>query len=106
MDLNSIIRSENAERIQLVVNAKDLRDLLDGAMDFAMKTIKERDEPSYYTREEMLELLHVTDPTLTSYRKQGLIPEPVVMGGRVNYDKAEVRRYIEANRRKFKKISL
>lgn len=106
MDLNSIIRSENAERIQLVVNAKDLRDLLDGAMAFATKTIKERDEPTYYTREELLQLLDVTDPTLTSYRRKGLIPEPTTIGGRVLYDKAEVKRYLDQNKRKFNKVKL
>ena len=103
MDLNSIIRSDNAASIQLVVNAKDLRDLLDGAMAFAMKKIQERDEPTYYTRDELLELLHVSDPTLNNYRKKGLIPEPVTIEGRVLYDKAEVRKAIENNRRKFRK---
>ena len=91
MDLNSIIRSDNADKIQLVVNAKDLRDLLDGAIKFATKTIKERDEPTYYTREELQELLHVSAPTLLSYRKKGLVPEPTTIEGRVLYNKAEVR---------------
>lgn len=91
MDLNSIIRSEDAGNIQLVVTAKDLRDLLDGAIAWGMKTIKERDEPTYYSRDELLELLHVTDPTLLNYRKKGLIPEPVTIEGRVLYDKAKVR---------------
>lgn len=92
MDLNAIIRSENAANIQLVVNAKDLRDLLDGAIAWGMKTIKERDEPTYYTREELAEkVLHVSQPTLLSYRKKGWLPDPVTIGGRVLYDKAKVR---------------
>jgi len=95
MDLNSIIRSEGAESIQLVVSAKDLRDLLDGAMAFAMKRIKERDEPTYYTREELADLLHVSQPTLLDYRKKGLIPEPIKVGDRVLFDKVKVREAIE-----------
>ena len=95
MDLNSIIRSENAANIQLVVNAKDLRDLLDGAISFAKQEIQERDEPTYYTREEMLELLHCTDPTLNKYRSKGIIPEPETIGGKVLYDKAKVREAIK-----------
>lgn len=99
MDLNSIIHSDNAANIQLVVNAKDLRDLLDGAMAFAMKTIKEREEPSFYTREELAEMLHVSQPTILSWRKKGLLPEPAVIDeGRVLYDKAEVRRCLEKSR--------
>ena len=109
MDLNSIIRSESADKIQLVVNAKDLRDLLDGAMKFAMRTIQERDEPKYYTREQVCnEVLHVSDPTLVSYVKRGLIPAPIKIRGRVLYDKAEVRKALEdpKNLRRFKIRSL
>lgn len=98
MDLNSIIRSEGAEKIQIVVTAKDLRELLDGAMAFAMKTIRERDEPTYYTREEVQELLHVSAPTLINYRKKGIVPEPVTIEGRVLYEKAAFHKAIEANR--------
>lgn len=98
MDLNSIIRSENAASIQLVVNAKDLRDLIDTAMEFASKKIKERDEPEYYSREELAMLLHVSQPTLLNYRKKGILPEPVTIEGRVLYDKAKVRESIDGGK--------
>lgn len=98
MDLHSIIYSDEAPKIQLVVNAKDLRDFAESIMAWGMKTIKERDEPTYYTREEMMELLHVSDPTIRDYRKKGLIPEPVTVGGRVLYDKAKVREALTKNR--------
>ena len=98
MDLHSIIYSDEAPKIQLVVNAKDLRDFAESMIAWGMKTIKERDEPTYYTREEMLELLHVSDPTLRLYRKKGLIPDPVTIGGRVLYDKAKVREALSKNR--------
>lgn len=91
MDLNTIIRSEHAGTIQLVVKAEDLRKLLDGAIAWGMNTILERDEPRYYTREELRDLLHVSDPTLVNYRRKGLIPDPVTIEGRVLYDKAKVR---------------
>ena len=96
MDLNSIIRGEGAANIQLVINAKDLRDFADSLMKYATQTIQERDEPKYYTREELRdEVLHVSDPTLRKYREEGLIPKPVTIGGRVLYDKAEVRKALE-----------
>ena len=97
MDLHSIIYSDEASKIQLVINAKDLRDFAESLMAWGMKTIKERDEPTYYTREEMLQLLHVSDPTLANYRKKGLIPEPVTIKGRVLYDKAKVREALSNN---------
>lgn len=94
MDLHSIIYGDDADKIQLVVNAKDMRDLLDGAIKWGMQTIKERDEPTYYTRDELQQLLHVSAPTLLNYRKKGLVPEPTTIEGRVLYNKAEVREYL------------
>ena len=103
MDLNSLMHSPNAANTLLVVSAKDLKDCFESFVKFARETWKEQDEPSYYTREELREMLHVSDPTINNYRRKGLIPEPVTIEGRVLYDKAEVRQYIEKNRRKFKK---
>ena len=103
MDLNALIYSENAATIQVVVNAKDLRDFADSLMEFATKKIKERDEPTYYSREELLEVLHVTDPTLNEYRKKGLIPEPIKISGKVLYDKAKVHEALRNGKLRIKK---
>ena len=103
MDLNALIYSENAANIQVVVNAKDLRDFADRLVAFATQKIKERDEPDYYTRDELLEKLHVSDPTLRSYREKGLIPEPVTIGGRVLYDKAAILKALEERKIKIRK---
>ena len=103
MDLNALMYSENAANVQLVISAKDLREFADNLIEFATKKIKERDEPSYYSREELLEVLHVTDPTLNDYRKRGLIPEPIkIAGGKVLYDKAKVQEAIESGQIKVK----
>lgn len=103
MDLNALIYSENAANIQVVVSAKDLRDFADRLMAFATQKIKERDEPDYYTRDELLEKLHVSDPTLRSYREKGLIPEPVTIGGRVLYDKAAINKALDERKIKVRK---
>lgn len=104
VDLNSLMHSPDAAHIQVVISAQDLRECFESWMEFATRKIKERDEPTYYTREEMLALLHVTDPTLNKYREDGLIPEPVKMaGGKVLYDKAKVREAIESGRIKIRK---
>lgn len=105
MDLNALVYNDNSSNVQLVISAKDLRDFADNLIAFATQKIKERDEPTYYTREELLEVLHVTDPTLNEYRKKGLIPEPVRMaGGKVLYDKAKVREAIESGQIKLRRI--
>lgn len=108
MDLTTLIHSENADKIQLVVSAKDLRELLDRAMQFAIQQQQERDEPKYYTREELRDdVLHCSDPTLRNYRKKGIIPEPITIGGRVLYDKAEVRKAMSnLKNKKYFKLSV
>lgn len=102
MDLNSLIYSENAGNIQLVVNAKDLRDFADNLIAFAKQEIKQRDENPYYTREELETMLHVSAPTLVNYRKKGLIPEPVIIDGKALYNKAEVNKAIANNKIRIK----
>ena len=105
MDLNALVYNDNSSNVQLVISAKDLRDFADNLIAFATRKIKERDEPTYYTREELLEVLHVTDPTLNEYRRKGLIPEPIKMaGGKVLYDKANVREAIESGQIRLKRI--
>lgn len=97
MDLNALVYSDHAANVQLVITAKDLRDFADNLIKFASQKIKEQNEPSYYTREELLEKLHISDPTLNDYRKRGLIPEPIkIAGGKVLYDKAKVLAAIES----------
>lgn len=102
MDLNSLIYSENAANIQVVVNAKDLRDFADNLIAFAKQEIKQRDENPYYTREELETMLHVSAPTLVNYRKKGLIPQPVIIDGKALYSKAEVNEAIANNKLKIK----
>ena len=96
MSLNDIIHSPNAANIQVVVNAEDLRKCFESFIAWGMQRIEERDEPKYYSREELAELLHVSQPTLLNYRKKGILPEPVTIEGRVLYDKAKVREAIES----------
>lgn len=101
MNLNDLMHSPDAAHIQVVISAKDLRDCFEQWMNFAIDKIRERDEPSYYSREELLEVLHVTDPTLNEYRKRGLIPNPIkIAGGKVLYNKAKVQEAIESGRLK------
>lgn len=102
MDLNSLIYSENAANIQVVVNAKDLRDLCDNLIAFAKQELRQRDENPYYTREELETMLHVSAPTLVNYRKKGLIPEPVIIDGKALYSKAEVNEAIANNKIRIK----
>ena len=104
MDLHTLIHSDNAANIQVVINAKDLRDFADQLMAYATTKIKERDEPEYYTREELANKLHVSLVTLNRWRDDGKLPQPVTIEGRVLYDKAEVRDAINSNYKALRKL--
>ncbi len=98
MDLHNILYSPNAANIQLVVNAAELRRCFEKLEEQIMKRIQEHDDPQFYTREELAEVLHVSVPTIYNYKNKGLLPDPVTIEGRVLYDKAQVRQCIESGK--------
>ena len=59
--------------------------------DKVMARIKEEDssKPKYYTRKELCEMLHVTNPTVIEMVKRGEICEKKI-GGRILYDATEI----------------
>lgn len=98
MDLHNILYSPNAANIQVVINAEELRKCFEKMELNIMQRIREHDEPQFYTREQLADMLHVSVPTIYNYRKKGLLPEPVTIEGRVLYDKAQVRQCIESGK--------
>lgn len=103
--LKDYMNADNAANIMLVVTAKDLKELLQDAMDFAINAIKEHKEPSYYTRQELADKLHISLVTLQRWRSDGLLPEPTVIDRHVLFNKAEVRDMLNANRRLSRKLA-
>lgn len=99
MQLTELIQSKEAGNTLLVVTAKELGKFADDLIAFATQKIKEREEPDFYTREELAAKLHISLVTLGRWRDLGYLPEPVTIGGRVQYDKAEVRDMINKNRK-------
>lgn len=97
LDLSSIISGKQGAQALFVVSGEDLAKFAEDIKKFCIATIKERDEPEYYTREELAEVLHVSLVTLGRWRENGLLPEPVKMDGRVLFDKAKVRDMIESS---------
>ncbi len=105
MSLLELIQSKDAGNTLLVVSAADLGKLADDLIAFATKKIKEREEPDYYTRQELADKLHISLVTLGRWKDKGLIPEPVTIDGRVLYDKAEVRDKVNGNRKLVRKLN-
>ena len=68
-----------------------LENLADTIVDKVIAKIKAEDssKPKYYTRKELCEILHVTNPTVIEMVKRGEIREKKI-GGRILYDAAEI----------------
>ena len=68
-----------------------LENLADTIADKVIAKIKaeESNKPKYYTRKELCEILHVTNPTVIEMVKRGEIREKKI-GGRILYDAAEI----------------
>ena len=67
--------------------------------DKVMARIKEEDssKPNYYTRKELCEILHMTNPTIIEMMKRGEIREKKI-GGRILYDADEIDEAVKENK--------
>lgn len=88
IDLSILCNNRENDKIQLVVTAADLEkfasDLISADRQFVEKSL----EPSYYSREELSQLLHVDKQTIQKYEERGLIKRYKV-GNRVLYNRME-----------------
>ena len=87
---NNMIKGlETLGDIQTPLNVM-LENLAETIADKVVARIKEEDsnKPKYYTRKELCEILHVTNPTVIEMVKRGEIREKKV-GGRILYNAAE-----------------
>lgn len=68
-----------------------LENFADAIAEKVAARIKAEDsnKPKYYTRKELCEILHVTNPTVIEMVKRGEIREKKI-GGRILYDAAEI----------------
>lgn len=68
-----------------------LENLADAIAEKVAAKIKAEDsnKPKYYTRKELCEILHVTNPTVIEMVKRGEIREKKI-GGQILYDAAEI----------------
>ena len=87
---NMIKGLETLGDIQTSLNVM-LENLAETIADKVMARIKEEDssKPKYYTRKDLFEILHVTNPTVIEMVKRGEIREKKI-GGRILYDAAEI----------------
>lgn len=76
-----------------------LENLAEAIAEKVAAKIKAEDsnKPKYYTRKELCEILHVTNPTVIEMAKRGEICEKKI-GGRILYDAAEIDEAVKENK--------
>ena len=76
-----------------------LENFADAIAEKVAARIKAEDsnKPKYYTRKELCEILHVTNPTVIEMVKRGEIREKKI-GGRILYDAAEIDEAVKENK--------
>lgn len=89
---------ESLSNMQTPLNTV-LENLADTIADKVIAKIKaeESNKPKYYTRKELCEILHVTNPTVIEMVKRGEIREKKI-GGRILYDTAEIDEAVKENK--------
>ena len=96
---NNMIKGlESLGDIQTSLNVM-LENLAETIADKVMARIKEEDssKPKYYTRKELCDILHVTNPTFIEMVKRGEIREKKI-GGRILYDADEIDEAVKENK--------
>ena len=89
---------ESLGNLQTPLNTM-LENLADTIADKVIAKIKaeESNKLKYYTRKELCEILHVTNPTVIEMVKRGEIREKKI-GGRILYDVAEIDEAVKENK--------
>lgn len=88
-DLMNILSEESNRSTLMIVSGEDLMEFARTLINYAKDEIKEQTEPTYYTRNELSEKLHVSSVTLYRYEKLGLITGKKINGKNL-YDKKSV----------------
>lgn len=88
-NLHSLLHSGMAANTIVMVSAQDLRECIDRLVQETKRTVEEQYQPVYLTREEVLEMLHISNGTLYNFIKDGRI-KPVMVGDQKRYIRSEI----------------
>ena len=88
-NLHALLHSGMAANTIVMVSAQDLRDFTDRVVRETRQAIEDMHRPVYMTREEVMELLHISNGTLYNFIKAGKIT-PVMVGEQKRFIRADI----------------
>ena len=95
--LHQILNSANAGNTLLLVSASDLKAFTDTVVEETRRAVEEQHRPVYLTREEVMELLKISNGTFYNFIKAGKL-RPVMVGDQKRFIRAEIDEAISAGR--------
>ncbi len=104
--LRRVFMSDRRETTVIMISAEDLRYELDRAIEYALHAAEQQRKPTYLTRKQVMELLHISNGTFYSYIKKGKL-NPVYIGKEPRFIEADVHEAVRSGKlRKYKQSNI
>jgi len=95
--LRSILNSPQSANTLLVVSAADLKQYSDQLVAETRRAVEEQHQPVYMTREDVMELLHISNGTFYNFVKAGKL-NPVMVGDQKRFIRSEIDEAVRTGR--------
>lgn len=95
--LHQLLNSGMASSTIVMVSAADLKEAIDRIVIETRRAVEEQHRPVYLTREEVMEMLKISNGTFYNFIKAGKL-RPVMVGDQKRFIRAEIDEAVSAGR--------
>lgn len=95
--LHQLLNSGMASSTIVMVSAADLKAFTDAVVSETRRAVEEQFRPVYLTREEVMELLHISNGTFYNFLRDGKL-RPVMVGDQKRFIRSEIDADVQAGR--------
>lgn len=96
-NLQQILNSPSAASTLLMISAADLKDFTERVVEQTRLAVEEKYQPIYMTREEVMELLHISNGTFYNYLRSGKLA-PLMVGEKKLFLRSDIDEAIRSGR--------
>ena len=93
-NIQALLNSQSGQQTLVMMTGEQLQKLIDDVRNDTRRIVEEQFQPSYYTAEELMELLDVSRSTINKWMSSGKICGYKMddsQQGKLYFDKAEIR---------------
>ena len=95
--LHQLLNSGMASSTIVMVSAADLKEAIDRLVTETRRAVEEQHQPVYMTREEVMELLKISNGTFYNFIKAGKL-NPVMVGDQKRFIRSEIDEAVRTGR--------